>query len=209
MVMEAQRLPCPKIERGQQRLLPEQEAYLRQFFQERLAAIRSCAPINEQEAEEHLSHTYRLLGLNPPRIRWFDSPLAFIAAYAPQWISHFYGTEVGKSIQRQLEDLTENVLLGIWEAASDTLWEQVEGSMPETGAWDRVGNTIWMQVYDEIREKRFWEDQAWESTWESYGGTMDWEKLPESVKNHTWQKLQDSVEDNRLWEDGVQDIIRA
>ena len=29
MTMEAQRLPCPKIERRQQHLLPEQEAYLR------------------------------------------------------------------------------------------------------------------------------------------------------------------------------------
>ena len=125
--MEAPRLPCPKIERGQQQLLPEQQASLLQFFQERLAAMQTCALINEQEAEEHLRQAYRVLGLESPRIRWFDSPLAFMAAYAPQWVSNAAGTELGKSIQSQMETLVENVLLGIWESASDTLWYQVEG----------------------------------------------------------------------------------
>ncbi len=214
MAREAQRLPCPKIERGQQRLLPEQEAYLRQFFQERLTAMLSCAPINEQEAEGHLPHTYRMLGLAAPRIRWFDSPLAFIAAYAPQWVTNSYGNEIGWSIQRQLEDLTEQVLLGIWEGASDTIWEQVEGSIPETGAWASVGNAIWMHVYNEIGEKRLREDDEWERKWDWTNDNWEaWVEVRaaylESEKNLLWRKVQEKIEDNRLWEEGPQDMVHA
>jgi hypothetical protein len=203
MAMETQRLPCPRIERGQQHLLPEQEVSLRQFFQERLAAMLSCAPINEHEAEEHLSQVYRALGLEAPRIRWFDSPLAFIAAYAPQWRTNSYGTEVGKSIQHQLDDLTEQVLLGIWETASDTLWEQVEGSLPETGAWDSVGTTIWMHVYNEISQMASEEYMVWA---EPFSFPKSWS---EDVTNRKWETIQWKIESNRLWEEGVQDMVRA
>ena len=67
--------PCPKITRGQQHLTPEQEAYARTFAEERLAAMLSTAPVDEQEAEEHLRAVYRVVGMKPPAtIRWFDSP---------------------------------------------------------------------------------------------------------------------------------------
>lgn len=204
--MEAQHLPCPKIARGQQRLLPEQEAYLHLFFQERLAAMLSCAPINEQETEDYLSHAYRVLGLKTPRIRWFDSPLAFMVAYAPQWRTNSYGTALGESIQRQLEAVMEHVLLGIWDGVSDTIWDQVEGGMVETGAWDDLGSNIWIYIYNEIRGRRASEDDTWVDI--GWGG-WNIRDLSESARNHTWQKLHDKIEDNRLWEEGVQDIIRA
>ena len=165
MGMEAPRLPCPKIEPGQQWLLPEQEVYLRQFFRERLAALCSCIPINDQEAEEQLSYAYRVLGLDTPRVRWFDSPQAFLVAYALQWVSNAYGTEIGKHIHARMEALAEDVMWGIWKGASDTIWDQVEGSMPEGDAWDSMMNTIWMRVYEEIREKRLWEDDLWTDIW--------------------------------------------
>lgn len=225
--MAAPRLPCPTIARGQQQLLPEQETSLRQFFRERLAAMCACTPINEQEVEEHLSNAYRVLGLEAPRIRWFDSPLAFLAAYAPQWESNSSGTELGKNIQGQIETLVEHVLLGIWDSASQTIWDQVEGIIPGGSAWDSVGNTLWMQVYHEIRmynlkrfwrphvywhEKRFAEDEACESVYWDRDKLAELKTLPwpqRQEQDQTWRKLQETIENKRLWEDGVQDMVRA
>jgi hypothetical protein len=75
------KLPCPKIKRGQERLTPEQEAYARQFAQERIAAMLSTAAIDEAEAEKHLRAAYRVAGLEPVPVRWFDSPIAFVEAH--------------------------------------------------------------------------------------------------------------------------------
>src|SRR5258706_3155818 len=72
----AQEPPCPNIGRGQKQLTPEQEAYARQFVQERVAAMLE-PEVDEQAAEDHLRRAYQVAGLAPPRIRWFDSPVAF------------------------------------------------------------------------------------------------------------------------------------
>jgi len=68
--------PCPNIGRGQKKLTPEQEAYARQFARERVTAMLE-PEVDEQAAEDHLRRAYQVAGLAPPRIRWFDSPLAF------------------------------------------------------------------------------------------------------------------------------------
>jgi hypothetical protein len=68
--------PCPKIVRRQKQLTPEQEAYARQFTRERVAAMRE-PEADEQAAEDHLRRAYQVAGLVPPRVRWFDSPVAF------------------------------------------------------------------------------------------------------------------------------------
>jgi hypothetical protein len=228
--MAAPRLPCPRIARGQQHLLPEQETYLHQIFQERLAAVRTCAPINEQEAEGYLSQAYRVLGLAAPRIRWFDSPLAFLAAYTPQWVSHSSGTELGENVHGQIQALVEHVLLGIWESTSEPIWDQVEGSMPESSTWDSVGNALWLQVYNEIRaynEKRFWrpksphaywrvhqfgEDEAWESVYWDREKLAALKRLPwpqRMAQDQTWRKLQETIESKRLWAAGRLDLVSA
>jgi hypothetical protein len=43
----------------------------------------SCAPVDEQEAETLLRQAYHMVGLEPPIIRWFDSPLQFAQAFSP------------------------------------------------------------------------------------------------------------------------------
>jgi hypothetical protein len=68
--------PCPNIVRGQKKLTPEQEAYARQFAQQRATTMLE-PKVDEQAAEDHLRRAYQVAGLAPPRIRWFDSPLAF------------------------------------------------------------------------------------------------------------------------------------
>ncbi|HEX6480453.1 MAG TPA: hypothetical protein VF043_16565 [Ktedonobacteraceae bacterium] len=72
----AQEPPCPHIVRGQKKLTLEQEAYARQFAQERATAMLE-PEVDELAAEDHLRRAYQVAGLVPPRIRWFDSPLAF------------------------------------------------------------------------------------------------------------------------------------
>ena len=78
--------PCPKIVRGQQKLTPEQKAYARAFARERIAAMLSTAPIDEQDVEAQVRQVYSAAGVKPPRtIRWFDSPRSFIQAYIPDY----------------------------------------------------------------------------------------------------------------------------
>src|SRR5215472_15355342 len=79
----AQEPPCPNIVRGQKKLTPEQEAYARQFAQERATAMMEPG-VDELAAEDHLRRAYQVAGLAPPRIRWFDSPLAFNQAREPE-----------------------------------------------------------------------------------------------------------------------------
>jgi hypothetical protein len=230
--MGTARLPCPKIARGQQQLLPEQETYLHGFFQERYAALYACTPINEHEAEEHLYEAYRVLGLEAPRIRWFDSPLAFVAAYAPQWVSNSSGTEIGTSIQSRIEALAETVWFAIWEGTSEAIWDQVQESTPDSSAWGSMGNSIWRQVYNEIRvynAKAFWrkgssrgeapwrmqrfrEDEIWESVY------WDPEKVAEiknltwrqrQTQDQTWRALEETIARNWFWQGDVRDIVRA
>jgi hypothetical protein len=77
--------PCPKIECGQEELTAEQRAYARQFAEARIAAMLSCAPIDETEAEEWLRQAHHVARLPPARIRWFDSPMPFISVSFPGW----------------------------------------------------------------------------------------------------------------------------
>lgn len=73
--------PCPKIVRGQKQLTPEQKAYARQFALGRVAAMLE-PEAHEQAAADHVRRAYQVAGLPPPRIRWFDSPVAFNQARA-------------------------------------------------------------------------------------------------------------------------------
>jgi hypothetical protein len=71
--------PYSNIVRGQKKLTLEQEAYARQFAQERATAMLE-PEVDELTAEDHLRRAYQVAGLAPPCIRWFDSPLAFSQA---------------------------------------------------------------------------------------------------------------------------------
>lgn len=62
----------------QEEFTEEQEAYIDQFIQERIIAGSSTPVLAEAEAEEYLRLAYQVVGLDPPQIRWFDSPLAFV-----------------------------------------------------------------------------------------------------------------------------------
>ena len=60
----------------------------------------STAAIDEKEAEEHLKQAYRMAGLEPVPVRWFDSPIAFIHAY----FSLIDWDQVGVQVRDQVRD---------------------------------------------------------------------------------------------------------
>ncbi len=61
-------------------LTEEQDAEVERFVQARIGAMLSTSPPSDAEAEASLGQAYSVVGLEPPRVRWFDSPLAFALA---------------------------------------------------------------------------------------------------------------------------------
>lgn len=118
-------LPCPKIVRGQEALTPEQTAYARQFAQERIAAMLSTAPIDEREAEEHLRAAYRVAGLKPVPVRWFDSPGEFILALtSSEWVS--VRNRVWDRVEDRVRaDLLANVKHVLADSMLHNVWHSV------------------------------------------------------------------------------------
>src|SRR5215472_8475268 len=84
--MEEPSRRCPKITRWQERLIPAQSCDARQFLEERLAAMLSTVVSDEVQAEADLRRAYEVVGMEPPPIRWFDSPLAFVRAHAASFL---------------------------------------------------------------------------------------------------------------------------
>jgi hypothetical protein len=106
----AKTLPCPKIVRGQKKLTPKQEVYARQFVEERIAAMFSTAAIDEAEAERHLRNAYRVGGIKPVPVRWFDSPIPFVIA----------------SVEGSVEDSVGNdVWRKLWSRVTVDVWQRV------------------------------------------------------------------------------------
>jgi hypothetical protein len=129
-------LSCPKIERGQEQLTPEQEAYAHQFAQERIDAMLSTAAIDEAQAEEHLRNAYRVAGLEPPQVRWFDSPSTFVMAH----------------LEDSLESFVRDFL---WASLANSLWASVGDSVLVSvwhSVWKLVRDSVWASMPDEVRD---------------------------------------------------------
>jgi hypothetical protein len=161
------KLPCPKIVRGQERLLPEQEAYAREFARARISALLSTSAIDEQEAEEHLRKAYQAAGVEPVPVRWFDSPLSFVAAYhADGWAS-----------------TRDSVWASIWASVGDNVVRNIVGDGVWTGVWDNVwasvGDNVWASVGDNVVWNTVWamcptvEVGVGDSAWASEGISLE------------------------------------
>jgi hypothetical protein len=168
MAAPDKQLPCPRMVRGQQELTSEQEAYARQFAEERIAAMFSTAAVDEQEAKEHLWNAYRVLGLKPPHMRWFDSPVPFVEEYS-------------STLKYSRE---ERAWKGVWDSALSLARDSVRNSVEES-MWKGVE----ISVRDSIR-RHVWEItnmgySVWESVEESVRG---WVGV--SVGYHVWYSVQ-------------------
>ena len=167
-------LSCPKIVRGQERLTPEQEEYARQFAQERIAAMLSTAAIDEKEAEEHLANAYRVAGLDPVPVRWFDSPIAFVNAsvWASVWAS------VGASVW---DSVGASVRASVGASVWDSVWASVRASVGAS-VWASVGASVWDSVGASVRDSV--RDSVGASVWDSVGdsvGASVWDSVGASV----------------------------
>ena len=128
-------LPCPKLVPGQERLTPEQEAYARQFAQERIAALLSTTASDEQLAEDLLAEAYRRAGHHPVPVRWFDPPRAFCLAYSAR---------IGESVR-------ESVVKSVRESVLTRIEARVRES---------VGKSVWAIVRESVSA---YYDEAWHS----------------------------------------------
>lgn len=124
-----------KIQPGQQRLSPEQEAEARNWASERIAAQLSTEPVDEPETERLLHQAYVVAGLPPPpRICWVNGPLHLVAL-APQpveanlWVemTTVVGERVWYSVHGIMGDeLKASVSVSVRESAHASVRESVK-----------------------------------------------------------------------------------
>ena len=158
-------LPCPKIVREQQELTPEQYAYAHHFAQEREAFLLSTTVIDEAEAEMHVRQVYDIVGLRPPQVRWFDSPMAFLLAFTPpkMWeglTSDQHGWLSGSEWKRMRARLGASVDNQVWKSLEDSLgasqqdlrnWEHLWSSSVWPSTWANLEDGIQDAVEESVR----------------------------------------------------------
>lgn len=178
-------LPCPKIVREQPEFTTEQHAYARQFAQECITSMLSIEAVDEAEAEAHLSQVYHIAGLKPPQMRWFDSPMAFLLAYAPPKMWESLSASVQGSLKSSVWK-SQKAKLGT--SVDDTVWESMEGSLGES-------RQDWVRNLSHV-----WSTSVWPNTWEGLGESME-----DSVGGSLRTKVQESV--SASLEDRVEDAV--
>jgi hypothetical protein len=141
-------LSCPKIVRGQAELMPEQEACVHQLAQARIAAMISTATIDEAEAERHVWEAYRVAGLGPVPVRWFDSPIAFVRTSLKdnRWAS--VKDRVGVGVPgRVLASLEANLEASV----RGNVWTIVYETIRQAHLWNTVGVSVYRHLWDTIK----------------------------------------------------------
>lgn len=114
--------------REQEEFTEEQNAYVEQFIQERIATGLSTPTSASSEAEAQLRLAYQVVGLDPPQIRWFASPLAFVLEPKP----------APQSIETLLRtSLEARVAATIPERISEPIWEELSMML------ERIGDNVW------------------------------------------------------------------
>lgn len=143
MMDSMERLSSLQFRREQEALTPEQEAYVDQFTQERIAATLSTTATDVAKAEEHLRQAYQVVGLEPPHIRWFDSPLAL--ALAPEPAPQSIETLVRTSVEARIATT-------IAESMSESVWDSLFTLLDVIGdgVWGSVGRLIQSAVRESI-----------------------------------------------------------
>lgn len=138
--------PALRLQPGQQRLTPAQEAERERFADERIQTQLSTEPVNEPEAEAFLRQAYQVAKLEPPkRIHWLDGPLQLVAALVLPGV----GTGVGERVQASVGGC---VVRGVWASVGDSITDSlsaigasVQDSVVDS-VWDRVGASLMASV---------------------------------------------------------------
>lgn len=100
--------------------------------------VYNCEPTNEKYAVELVNFMYKLVGLNPPKVIFADSPLSaqIIVNLLDQ---KSVGASVGNSVRDSVGD-------SVWASVKNSVSSSVEDSVR-----DSVGNTVWASVGNSVR----------------------------------------------------------
>jgi len=111
-----------------------------------ITAILSTQPVDEAQIEQAVADAYRAAGeMAPLRVRWFDSPLAFVMARGAA------GATVGENLRDRLRSPCET---GIGENVADRVYSNIKfivrGHLRER-VTNAVGETVRASVYSSLR----------------------------------------------------------
>jgi hypothetical protein len=115
--------------------LAQVEQEVDRFTDARIAAMLSTTTGVEAEAETFLRQAYGVVGLEPPHIRWFDSPIEFASApeVAPQRLDLLLITSIEVRIAAMVADRVASPIWSILNLSLDKLGD---------GVWANVGKLI-------------------------------------------------------------------
>jgi hypothetical protein len=162
-----------RLQPGQQRLTPEQEAEAMRFATEQIEAQLSTGPVVESEAEEWLRHAYQVAGLEPPaQILWLDGPLHLVSLFLPSSVTDNVWASVRKRVGENIcgsvgDDVAEQVVASTWASVGNSgVWGRVEDIMYSHVAdllSKRVRASVWSNIWANVGEV------VWNTLWISVG----------------------------------------
>jgi uncharacterized protein DUF6745 len=160
-------------------LTEEQGAEVERFVQARIAAMLSATPPSDAAVEAYLGQAYGVVGLEPPRVRWFDSPIAFALApdLPPQRLELLVRTSVEARVaaacaERVSESLWTALSIRLHDPISDAVWSAV-GRLIEQAAFAQIGQADHPPTYrrdDHLRIPTLHAD-LWELAGKSFWDT--------------------------------------
>ena len=149
-------------------LTEEQDAEVERFVRARIGAMLSTTPPSDAEIEAYLSQAYGVVGLEPPAVRWFDSPIAFALApdLPPQSLELLLRTSVEARVaamcaERVSESLWGALSVRLLDPISDGVWSAV-GRLIEQAAFAHIGQSNGAPTHHdadlwEMAESSFWD----------------------------------------------------
>ena len=72
-------------------LTPEQEIFLKEFYQKNLNVGRSIVPIDHEKAEDVITKLYKHIGCNKPNFHYFRSAFELIAKHPEVKLDNYFG----------------------------------------------------------------------------------------------------------------------
>jgi hypothetical protein len=156
-----------------------QDAEVERFVQARIAAMLSTMPPSEAEIEAYLGQAYGVVGLEPPRVRWVDSPIAFALApdLPPQSLELLLRTSVEARVAAMCAEQVRESLWGalsirLLDPISDGVWSTV-GRLIEQAAFAQIGQSDHAPTYRVDTHLRFpaLHDDLWELAEKSFWDT--------------------------------------
>lgn len=184
-------LSCPKIERGQRVLLPQQVTAARRFaaqWRATTAAPGTETPADVQEREEEVRRVYRAASFPPPRVYWFDSPTAYARSCAGRRALSFLH-DTSREVTVSLLQALHNSETEIKIAVSVPLWEAVAALMQQE-ATQRAEATqnLWTLLRDQVRADLWAQSMLHMMRWPHTPSAPGWRTAGEA--NDVWEAIQ-------------------